>query len=110
MAKKPAKAETKAEEKPVAKASAKFGMKEVEAASGLTGASARAAMRSLGVEKLDGRYGWNTKAEFDSVVKQLKDRSAKAPTLGKDKAEAEPAAKASKGNAAKPSAKRAAKA
>lgn len=41
-------------------------------------ASVRVALRELGIEKGFGnKYGWNTKKDFDTVVKAMKERSAK---------------------------------
>lgn len=80
------KAETKAatkgapENKAAAAAEPKYTVGDLEEATGLKGASVRVALRDLGVEKEFGnKYGWATKTDFDAVVKQLKERSAKRP-------------------------------
>lgn len=92
---KPAATETKASTKgaPENKAPAaepKYTVNDLMEATGLVGASVRVALRALGIEKNFGnKYGWSTKAEFDAVVKQMKERSTKAPdALSKDAKEA----------------------
>jgi len=57
-------------------------------------ASVRVALRELGVEKNFGnKYGWDTKKDFDEVVKAMKERSAKRVTA-KAAEDKEPAKKA----------------
>lgn len=69
------KAKTEAKTAPEAP---KYGVNELIEATGLKGASVRVALRELGVEKNFGnRYGWDTKKDFDGVVKAMKERSAK---------------------------------
>ena len=54
----------------------------------------RVALRELGVEKEFGnKYGWNTKGDFDAIVKSMKERSAKRVAQPKDDADEKPAAK-----------------
>ena len=55
----------------------KYGVEALVEATGLQAASVRVALRDLGVEKAGRSYGWNTKKDFDAVVKGLKERSAK---------------------------------
>lgn len=85
---------TKAKETKATKEAPKFGVTELAEAVGIAPASVRVALRSLNVEKTHGnQYGWDTKKDFDTVVKALKERNAKSAT---NKTEAKPAAKAKK--------------
>ena len=69
-------------------------MNDLVEATGLQPASVRVALRELGVEKEFGnKYGWNTKKDFDAVVKAMKERSAKRVGV-KEEADEKPAAKA----------------
>ena len=93
-----AKADAKADKKkpvPPAPPSYKFGIAELEGATGLKPASIRVALRESTFKKADRVWGWNTKGEFDEVVKYLKNRGDKAPkaaVAGKAaKADAKPA-------------------
>lgn len=87
---KPAATETKAATKgaPENKAAAepKYTVNDLMEVTGLVGASVRVALRSLNIDKSFGnKYGWATKVDFDDVVKQMKERSVKAPdALSKD--------------------------
>ena len=73
------------ETKASAKDEPKYGVNDLVEASGLQPASVRVALRELGVEKEFGnKYGWNTKKDFDEVVKALKERSAKRVTAPKE--------------------------
>lgn len=93
---------TAAPETAAAKDEPKFGVAELVEASGLQPASVRVALRELGVEKNFGnKYGWNTKKDFDEVVKGLKERSAKRVTAAAPKEEAKPLTAAQKRAAAK---------
>jgi len=48
-------------------------------------ASVRVALRALEVEKNFGnQYGWDTKKDFDEVVKALKERNAKSAVAEKE--------------------------
>jgi superfamily II DNA or RNA helicase len=93
------KAETKAStkgapENKTAAAEPKYAVADLIEATGLVAASVRVALRSLEIPKNFGnKYGWATKTEFDAVVKQLKERSVKAPdALSKDAKAAAPKA------------------
>ncbi len=90
---------TKTAEAPAEKASKdepKFGVNDLVEASGLQPASVRVALRELGVEKEFGnKYGWNTKRDFDEIVKGMKERSAKRIATGDSGDKAKPAAKKS---------------
>jgi len=57
----------------------KYGITDIEAATGLKPASIRVALRESTFKKSDRVWGWNVKAEFDEVVKYLKARSEKLP-------------------------------
>lgn len=83
----------------------KFTVNDLVEATGLQPASVRVALRELGVEKEFGnKYGWNSQKDFDTVVKAMKERSAKRVAAPKkEEAEAKPAkvkGKASKGKKA----------
>ena len=81
-------------------------MNELVEATGLQPASVRVALRELGVEKEFGnKYGWNTKKDFDAVVKAMKERSAKRVAQSKEAGDEKPAAK--KPAAKKPRARKA---
>lgn len=98
---------TKEKKKPVPPAppSFKYGIAEVEAATGLKPASIRVALRESSFKKSDRVWGWNTKAEFDEVVKYLKSRNERAPKApamakaAKDQSKAKAEAKSGKGDA-----------
>jgi hypothetical protein len=80
---------------------------ELVEATNLQPASVRVALRELEVEKNFGnRYGWDTKKDFDEVVKALKERSAKRVAQPKDSAEEKPA-KAKETTARKPRSRKA---
>lgn len=80
-------------------------MTDLAEAVGIAPASVRVALRALEVEKTHGnQYGWDTKKDFDEVVKALKERNAKSAVA--DKGDAKPAAKKATGR--KPRGKKAA--
>lgn len=84
--------ETEAETKSAAKDEPKYGVNDLVEATDLQPASVRVALRELGVEKEFGnKYGWNTKKDFDEVVKAMKERSAKRVAQPKDDADEKPA-------------------
>ena len=87
MARKTTKATAAKETKaPAAKDEPKYGVNDLVEATGLQPASVRVALRELGVEKEFGnKYGWNTKKDFDEVVKAMKERSAKRIATGEAK-------------------------
>lgn len=75
-----------------AKDEPQYGVNDLVEASGLQPASVRVALRELGVEKEFGnKYGWNTKRDFDAIVKSMKERSAKRVAQPKDDADEKPA-------------------
>lgn len=83
---------TEAETKAPAKNELKYGVNELVEVTGLQPASVRVALRELGVEKEFGnKYSWNTKRDFDEVVKAMKERSAKRVAQPKDDADEKPA-------------------
>lgn len=54
----------------------KYGIKDLAALLKIEPASARVRLRKHEIEKVGGRYGWNTKNELEAVAKQLE---AEAP-------------------------------
>ena len=71
----------------------KFTVNDLVDATGMVAESVRVALRGLGVKKDHGnQYGWNSKKDFDTVVKAMKERSAKRPAPA-DKGASKPAAK-----------------
>jgi hypothetical protein len=84
--------ETEVETQTPAKDEPKYGVNDLVEATGLQPASVRVALRELGVEKEFGnKYSWNTKKDFDEVVKAMKERSAKRVAQPKDDADEKPA-------------------
>lgn len=74
MAKKTSKAKAKASgkseevEKKEKAPQMKYGIKDLADELGISPASARVKLRNHDIEKVGGRYGWNTKAEMDEVI------------------------------------------
>ncbi len=94
MARKTTKATASKETETASKDEPKYGVADLVEESGLQPASVRVALRELNVEKEFGnKYGWNTKKDFDAIVKAMKERSAKRVTA-KDGEEKAPAKKA----------------
>lgn len=93
MAKKPAAAPKEEPKAAVAAAGEpKYTVDSLVEETGLQPASVRVALRELGVEKDFGnKYGWDKKADFDEVVKAMKERSAKRLDLTKKEPEPAPA-------------------
>lgn len=94
---------TKTAAKPAEKAAKpkvemKFGIEDLADKLGIEAASARIKLRNAGVDKVEGRYGWNTKDELDKVAKSLSEKKApakteaKAPAKGKTDAKGKAAA------------------
>lgn len=68
-----------------AKEGPKYGVNELAESIGIAPASVRVALRTLEVEKSFGnQYGWNTKKDFDEVVKALKERNSKSAVADKE--------------------------
>lgn len=67
MAKKTSKAKDKTEKKEK-KPDMKYGINELSDALGIAPTSARVKLRKHKIEKVGGRYGWNTKAEMNEVI------------------------------------------
>ncbi|MFZ1744763.1 MAG: hypothetical protein WAU17_02490 [Nitrospirales bacterium] len=63
----------------------KYGIADLSEAVGTQSASVRVALRAMGKTKAGSAWGWNTKAEVDDLVKELKERSARAPDMTKGK-------------------------
>ena len=72
----------------------KYGMAELEKETGLTQVALRVKLRKSEFEKNGSRWGWDTKKEFDAVVKAMKAESPKSEKPAKEKS---PKAKAAKG-------------
>lgn len=67
-----AKAKAKTEEKAPAAEKPKYGVSELADALGIEGASVRVKLRKSSFEKEGRAWGWDTKKDFDAVVKELK--------------------------------------
>jgi SNF2 family DNA or RNA helicase len=67
-----AKAEGKTTEKAEKKVELKYGITEIADAMGIAPASVRVKLRKNNIEKVGGRYGWNTKAEMNEVIDAIK--------------------------------------
>ncbi len=50
----------------------KYGIAELSEALGIAPASVRVKLRQHKIEKVGGRYGWNTKAEMDEVIDEIR--------------------------------------
>lgn len=72
------KADKKADKKTDAKAEKaaerefKFGVEDIADKLDIKAASVRVQLRNKGIEKAGKSYGWNTKAELDEVIDQIK--------------------------------------
>ena len=87
MAKTPvAKADPKPEKEPKASLHT-YGIKELAEEVGEDQHKIRVVLREMEVEKPGGRYGWDRRAEFDALVKQLKIKFATPSTRGRKKKE-----------------------
>jgi hypothetical protein len=92
---KPAKEEAKAEK--AAEREFKFGVEDIAEKLDIKPASVRVQLRNKGIEKAGKSYGWNSKADLDAVIAQLKaDKSEDKPAKGKKGAKDEPAAEGKK--------------
>lgn len=71
-------------------AQAKYGVNDLADLLGITAFTTRARLRSLGYGREGRRYGWNTKSELDTVVKQIQQKQSpdKAPKKEKAKVKA----------------------
>lgn len=97
---KKAKAE-KVESKKEAAPEFKYGVAELAEKLGIEPASVRVKLRNAGVEKAGKSYGWNTKAELDEVIEELKGDGDEKPAKKSKKAKAEKPAKGKKAKKAK---------
>jgi hypothetical protein len=77
--------ETKTKTEKVAAPEFKFGVSDVAEKLDLKEASVRVQLRNKGVPKAGKSYGWNTKAELDEVIAQLKSTDEKPAKTGKAK-------------------------
>lgn len=94
----------KVEKEAPAKTEFKFGVSDLAEKLGLNEASVRVKLRNAGVKKAGKSYGWNSKAELQEVIDELKgdgdDKPAKkAKKAAKDDADEKPAKKAKKAKA-----------
>lgn len=111
MAKKEKEAKASKKDKAETKAAApefKYGVADLADKLGIKEASVRVQLRNKGIEKAGKSYGWNTKAELEEVIDELKaEKPAKPAKKSKgddaDKKSPKKAAKAEK--AAKPAKK-----
>lgn len=87
---------TKVKPVPPAPETYKYGMPELEAATGLKAPSIRVGLRDSTFTKAGRSWGWNTKAEFDLVLKYFKERQNRAPDMTKAAKPAEKPAKAAR--------------
>lgn len=83
-AEKTPKAETPAAEKAPKAPETKYGITDLCAALGVEPASARVKLRAAKIEKVGGRYGWNTKAEMNEVLDKIKAKSKAAKKKAED--------------------------
>jgi len=74
----------------------KYTLEEVEKETGLKPASIRAALRTSDFKRSGSSWGWNTKAEFEQVLKYFKDRTGRRPDMKAKEADKKAAAKPSK--------------
>lgn len=100
-------AKEKVKEAPAAAAEFKYGIADIEKATGLLGTSIRVGLRASTFKKTGRTWGWNTKEELDKVLAFFKERKTRAPEMTKGKAPAKTETKApAKSEAkAKPAAK-----
>lgn len=75
--KKPGKAGSAAARLKEEKASFKYNVDNLADALGIESASARVALRKAGIKKAGRAYGWNSKDDFEGVVRKLKGAVAK---------------------------------
>lgn len=99
------KVEKKAKAEKVEKTAApefKYGVAELAEKLGLEAATVRVRLRNANIEKAGKSYGWNTKAELDEVVAELKaDKPAKPAKKAKEEVAEKPSKKDKKAKAAK---------
>lgn len=79
----------------------KYGVSDVAEALGIENASVRVKLRKSGVEKAGKSYGWNSKADLQEVIDQLKAEDKEEKSEKKSSKKAEKPAKAPKGKKAK---------
>lgn len=72
----------------------KYGVSDLAEALDIEPASVRVRLRNKGIEKAGKSYGWNSKAELNEVVEQLKAKpAAEEKSSKKDKKDDKPAKK-----------------
>lgn len=98
MAKDKGKKTEKVESKKEAAPEFKYGVQDLADKLGVEPAQVRVKLRNAGVEKAGKSYGWNTKADLDEVIDQLKgdDKPAKKSKKTEDAPKAEKKAKKAK--------------
>lgn len=101
MAKKEKEAKASKKDKAETKAAApefKYGVADLADKLGIKEASVRVQLRNKGIEKAGKSYGWNTKAELEEVIDELKAEKPAKPAKKSPKkaAKAEKAAKPAK--------------
>lgn len=67
----------------------KYGVPQLAEALGTKPASVRVRLRNLNIPKAGKTYGWNTKAEMQEVIDQLKKKAAEKPAASDDDEDAE---------------------
>lgn len=73
----------------------KYGVEDIATELGIKAASVRVQLRNKNIDKAGKAYGWNTKAELDGVISQLKaDSKPKAEKAEKAEKKAPAKAKA----------------
>ena len=55
----------------------KYGINEMSEAMGVAPAGVRVKLRNADIEKVGGRYGWETKAEMNEVIDAIKSKPKK---------------------------------
>lgn len=74
----------------------KYGVPELAEATGLQPASIRVGLRDSEFEKSGRQWGWETKKDFDEVVKWFKARAEKQPTKKEATSEKKPTRRSKK--------------
>lgn len=70
-------------EKPAKDEAKKYGITDLSTALGIEPASVRVKLRKAKIEKVGGRYGWDTKAEMNAVIDKIKAMEKAGKTEGK---------------------------
>jgi len=70
-------------EKPAKDEAKKYGITDLSTSLGIEPASIRVKLRKAKIEKVGGRYGWDTKAEMNAVIDKIKAMEKAGKTEGK---------------------------